>query len=60
MKKKRKLNYKKVFIGYLLIFLIGFGILPLIPDDIFYTWIWAFGFIGAVFLFTGLIEGGDK
>lgn len=60
MKKKRKLSYKKVFIGYLLICLIGFGILPFLPDDIFYTWIWVFGFVGAIFLFSALIEGDDK
>ena len=61
MKKKRKLNIKKVITCYLIITVIGLNILNLLPDDINYTWYWIFGFSATIVLFTGLIdEGGDK
>jgi hypothetical protein len=61
MKKKRKLNIKKVITCYMIITVIGLNILNLLPDDINYTWCWFFGFSAIVCLFTGLIdEGGDE
>lgn len=59
MKKKRKLNIKKVVLGYILITLIGFIILNLLPDEVNYTWYWIFGFSIGIIFFTCLIWGDE-
>lgn len=60
MKKKKKLNYKKVIIGYLTITVISTVILLLLlPNTPTWNYLWCFGFLTGVALFTCLIEGGD-
>lgn len=60
MKKKRKLNYKKVILGYFLITIISFIILYFLPNNITVNYFWCFGFLTGITLFTCLIEGGDN
>lgn len=60
MKKRRKLNYKKVIIGYFLITIISIIILLCLPNTPKWNQLWCFGFLTGITLFTCLIEGGDK
>lgn len=58
--RKKKLNLKKVILGYFIIVFISLIILLFLPNTYEVNLCWCYGFITGVILFTCLIEGSKK
>ena len=58
--RKKKLNLKKVILGYFIIIFISIIVLLFLPNTYEVNLLWAYGFITGIILFTCLIEGSKK